>query len=143
MNVTFIDTPHHLHPLVAKHHLHPLVAKHDCVISLLKVLGQPLILRSIEILRRIYDINIIKIPDKYPQGIKLLQDNFPSIDIEAFRDEGPEYDDHEKQIKTPHNDVQFKADDDDGDILTSSNPSGSGTIILENSMVHRKGKIKQ
>jgi len=82
-------------------------------------------------------------PDKYPQAIKLLQDNFPSIDIEAFRDEGQEYDDHEEQTKTPYIDVQFKADDDDIDFVSSSSPSVGGTIILENSMERIKGKIKK
>ena len=46
------------------HHLQPLVfPKHDCLVSLRKLLGQSLIRGNIEILRRICDIDIIRIPE--------------------------------------------------------------------------------
>lgn len=43
------------------HHLQLLVfLKHGCLVSLTKLFGQSLILRNIEILRRIYDIDILE-----------------------------------------------------------------------------------
>ena len=74
----FVDTPHHLQPLIS--------AKHDCLVAFLKVLGQPLMIRNIGILRSIYEIDTIEIPERYSLGFKLLRDNFPSLHIETIRE---------------------------------------------------------
>lgn len=135
MNVTFINIPNHLHPLVTKY---------DCGISSLKVLGQPLICRNIEILNRVYsDINMISIEDMYSREIKLLQDDFPSIEIQGFHNEDREHKDHnEEEIKISHSKEQFKASHRSSSIFTSSDVAGNGSTILEESSSHWKRKLK-
>ena len=135
MNVTFIDIPHHLHPFVTKY---------DYGISSHKVLGQPLILRNIEILKRVYnDINIVSIEDRCSREIKLIQDNFPSIEIQRSHDEDQEHKDYdEEEITISHSEIQFGASDRSSGILTHTDFGGNGSTILEESSLYWKRKLK-
>lgn len=72
----------------SKHYLQSLVYEneHEIPVSLLKVLNQPLIIRNLNIVTRILNIHRIKIPSKYNTALKLIQDNFPAINVEEYDD---------------------------------------------------------
>jgi hypothetical protein len=55
-------------------------------IASLKILGQPLIVRNVDIATRFMKIDTIRIPDKFPGVIRLIREKFPSINIHAFSD---------------------------------------------------------
>jgi hypothetical protein len=55
--------------------------------ALLKLAGKTLALRNIDILNTLYNVESIRIPDKYSKLASLIEDNFPSISIEVFNDE--------------------------------------------------------
>ena len=69
------------------HHLSSLIDEHEILASSLKVLGRPLIVRNVGIISRVLSIDKIKIPDEFPSALQLIQDNFPSINVEEFHDE--------------------------------------------------------
>jgi NDP-sugar pyrophosphorylase family protein len=60
---------------------------HDCPASSLKVLGQPLIVRNVEVACNVLDIDEVMIPDNFSNAATLIQDNFPSLDVQQFSDE--------------------------------------------------------
>src|SRR5919202_3326648 len=70
----------------SKHYLHSLVNENEneIPISSLKVMNQPLIVRNVSIASRILNIHRIKIPSKYNTALKLIQDNFPAINVEEY-----------------------------------------------------------
>src|ERR687886_186267 len=70
----------------SKHYLYSLVNenKNEIPVSSLKVLNQPLIVRNVSIASRILNIHRIKIPSKYNTALKLIQDNFPAINVEEY-----------------------------------------------------------
>jgi carbonic anhydrase/acetyltransferase-like protein (isoleucine patch superfamily) len=73
----------------SKHYLHSLVNENKnendiLPISSLKVLNQPLIVRNVSIASRILNIHRIKIPSKCSTALKLIQDNFPAINVEEY-----------------------------------------------------------
>jgi UDP-N-acetylglucosamine diphosphorylase / glucose-1-phosphate thymidylyltransferase / UDP-N-acetylgalactosamine diphosphorylase / glucosamine-1-phosphate N-acetyltransferase / galactosamine-1-phosphate N-acetyltransferase len=72
----------------SKHYLHSLVNENEneIPVSSLKVLNQPLIVRNVGIASRILNIHRIKIPSKYNTALKLIQDNFPAINVEEYDD---------------------------------------------------------
>jgi UDP-N-acetylglucosamine diphosphorylase / glucose-1-phosphate thymidylyltransferase / UDP-N-acetylgalactosamine diphosphorylase / glucosamine-1-phosphate N-acetyltransferase / galactosamine-1-phosphate N-acetyltransferase len=72
----------------SKHYLHSLVNENEneIPVSSLKVLNQPLIVRNVSIVSRILNIHRIKIPSKYNTALKLIQDNFPAINVEEYDD---------------------------------------------------------
>jgi carbonic anhydrase/acetyltransferase-like protein (isoleucine patch superfamily) len=76
----------------SNHYLHSLVNEKDIPISSLKVLDEPLIVRNVNIANRILNINKIKIPSKCSTALKLIQDNFPAINVEEYDDNDDEYD---------------------------------------------------
>jgi NDP-sugar pyrophosphorylase family protein len=53
-------------------------------LSSLKILGQPLIIRNIRILNQVMNIDTINIPYGLSNTIKLIQENFPLIDVKEF-----------------------------------------------------------
>jgi carbonic anhydrase/acetyltransferase-like protein (isoleucine patch superfamily) len=55
--------------------------------ALLKLAGKTLALRNIDILNTLYNIESIRIPDKFSKLASLIENNFPSISIEVFNDE--------------------------------------------------------
>jgi acetyltransferase-like isoleucine patch superfamily enzyme len=52
-----------------------------------KVFGQPLIIRNITVASKAVAIDRIKIPDIFPTALRLVQDSFPSINVEEFHDD--------------------------------------------------------
>jgi len=60
-------------------------------VSSLKALHQPLIVRNVSIANRIQNIHRIKVPSKCSTTLKLLQDNFSTIDVEEYEDDEDEY----------------------------------------------------
>lgn len=56
-------------------------AKDDSKISMLKIMGKPLILYNIEKLLLHYDIDNIVLPENFSSVSNMIQDNFPSIQI--------------------------------------------------------------
>lgn len=63
------------------------IDKNECPASSLKLLGQPLIIRNLSIVSKIFPIKKILIPEEFRDALKLVQDNFPSIDSEGFCDD--------------------------------------------------------
>jgi NDP-sugar pyrophosphorylase family protein len=53
-------------------------------LSSLKILGQPLIIRNIRILNKVMNIDTINIPFGLSNTKKLIQENFPLIDVKEF-----------------------------------------------------------
>jgi UDP-N-acetylglucosamine diphosphorylase / glucose-1-phosphate thymidylyltransferase / UDP-N-acetylgalactosamine diphosphorylase / glucosamine-1-phosphate N-acetyltransferase / galactosamine-1-phosphate N-acetyltransferase len=85
----------------SKHFLHSIVTdtnenESKTPVSSLKVLHQPLIVRNVDIINRIQNIRRIKVPSKCSTTLKLLRDNFSTIDVE-------EYDDDDERIKSNDN----------------------------------------
>lgn len=66
------------------YYLGPLIDGHECPASALKLLGLHLIVRNVGIAISTLSINSVMIPDKYRAAIKLVQDNFPQINIEEY-----------------------------------------------------------
>jgi UDP-3-O-[3-hydroxymyristoyl] glucosamine N-acyltransferase len=56
----------------------------DCPATSLKVFGQPLIVRNIQIAKEILDIDKVIVPKESTNAVKLIEENFPSIDVEQF-----------------------------------------------------------
>ena len=75
----------------SKHFLHSIVATNEnesqTPVSSLKVLHQPLIVRNVSIANRIQNIHRIKVPSKCSTTLKLLQDNFSTIDVDEYEDD--------------------------------------------------------
>jgi UDP-N-acetylglucosamine diphosphorylase / glucose-1-phosphate thymidylyltransferase / UDP-N-acetylgalactosamine diphosphorylase / glucosamine-1-phosphate N-acetyltransferase / galactosamine-1-phosphate N-acetyltransferase len=67
-----------------------------------KVFGQPLIIRNIAVASKAVDIDRIKIPDIFPTALRLVQDNFPSINVEEFHDDN-DNNDHNSSIGNYNN----------------------------------------
>jgi UDP-N-acetylglucosamine diphosphorylase / glucose-1-phosphate thymidylyltransferase / UDP-N-acetylgalactosamine diphosphorylase / glucosamine-1-phosphate N-acetyltransferase / galactosamine-1-phosphate N-acetyltransferase len=84
----------------SKHFLHSLVDDNDnenegqIPISSLKVLHQPLIVRNINIASRIPNIRRIKVPSNCSTALKLIQDNFATINVEEYDDNNSDNDDN-------------------------------------------------
>jgi UDP-N-acetylglucosamine diphosphorylase / glucose-1-phosphate thymidylyltransferase / UDP-N-acetylgalactosamine diphosphorylase / glucosamine-1-phosphate N-acetyltransferase / galactosamine-1-phosphate N-acetyltransferase len=88
----------------SKHFLHSLVEEKkeknegQVPISSLKVLHQPLIVRNVSIASRIRNIHRIKVPSKCSTALKLIQDNFPTINVEEYDDNNNDYNDNKSSI---------------------------------------------
>src|SRR4030065_456936 len=78
----------------SKHFLHSIVDttenENQTPVSSLKVLHQPLIVRNVSIANRIRNIHRIKVPSKCSTTLKLLQDNFSTIDVEEYEEKEEE-----------------------------------------------------
>lgn len=80
--MTFRSTPHH--------HLDSLLDREDeCPASTLKILGFPLIIRNLLSLRKIFNIDTICIPNHFSTASRLIQDNFPALNLKEFCDDVP------------------------------------------------------
>jgi UDP-N-acetylglucosamine diphosphorylase / glucose-1-phosphate thymidylyltransferase / UDP-N-acetylgalactosamine diphosphorylase / glucosamine-1-phosphate N-acetyltransferase / galactosamine-1-phosphate N-acetyltransferase len=94
----------------SKHFLHSIVATNEnesqTPVSSLKVLHQPLIVRNVSIANRIQNIHRIKVPSKCSTTLKLLQDNFSTIDVDEYEDD----------------------EGDDDDVIKSNDNNSSNTI---------------
>ena len=78
MELIFRNIPHDLDSLVDR--------KEECPASSLRMLNYQLIVRNVMVAQNILDIDIVSIPDKFPNACKLIQDNFPDISIKEFHD---------------------------------------------------------
>jgi UDP-N-acetylglucosamine diphosphorylase / glucose-1-phosphate thymidylyltransferase / UDP-N-acetylgalactosamine diphosphorylase / glucosamine-1-phosphate N-acetyltransferase / galactosamine-1-phosphate N-acetyltransferase len=56
----------------------------DCPATSLKVFGQPLIVRNIQAAKEILDIDKVIVPKESTNAVKIIEENFPSIDVEQF-----------------------------------------------------------
>jgi UDP-N-acetylglucosamine diphosphorylase / glucose-1-phosphate thymidylyltransferase / UDP-N-acetylgalactosamine diphosphorylase / glucosamine-1-phosphate N-acetyltransferase / galactosamine-1-phosphate N-acetyltransferase len=56
----------------------------DCPATSLKVFGQPLIIRNIQAAKEFLDIDKVVVPKESTNAVKLIEENFPSIDVEQF-----------------------------------------------------------
>jgi UDP-N-acetylglucosamine diphosphorylase / glucose-1-phosphate thymidylyltransferase / UDP-N-acetylgalactosamine diphosphorylase / glucosamine-1-phosphate N-acetyltransferase / galactosamine-1-phosphate N-acetyltransferase len=74
-------------------------------VSSLKVLHQPLIVRNVSIANRIQNIHRIKVPSKCSTTLKLLQDNFSTIDMEEYEDDEGEDEDIKSNDSNSSNDI--------------------------------------
>ena len=105
-------------------------------------------IRNIGILRSIYEIDTIEIPERYSLGFKLLRDNFPSLHIETIRENIDESGSIGKGRRTfgtvtPFSTLKPNRPFNSGITLASLGSSGSGYIFLENDMEIGRKKIKQ
>lgn len=93
----------------SKHFLHSIVDTNEnesqTPISSLKVLHQPLIVRNVSIANRIQNIHRIKVPSKCSTTLKLLQDNFSTIDMEEYEDDEGEDEDIKSNDSNSSNDI--------------------------------------
>lgn len=71
----------------SSHYFEPLMEKDECPASSLLLLGQPLIVRNIRIAITELEINTVMIPERFRSAIKLIQDNFPTLDIQEYNNE--------------------------------------------------------
>lgn len=110
----------------SKHFLHSIVDTNEnesqTPVSSLKVLHQPLIVRNVSIANRIQNIHRIKVPSKCSTTLKLLQDNFSTIDVDEYEDDEGD-------------------DGDDGDVIKSNDNNSSNTIDDNNSTAARSHNI--
>ncbi len=109
----------------SKHFLHSIVDTNEnesqTPVSSLKVLHQPLIVRNVSIANRIQNIHRIKVPSKCSTTLKLLQDNFSTIDVDEYEDD--------------------EGDDVEGDVIKSNDNNSSNTIDDNNSTAPRSHNI--
>jgi UDP-N-acetylglucosamine diphosphorylase / glucose-1-phosphate thymidylyltransferase / UDP-N-acetylgalactosamine diphosphorylase / glucosamine-1-phosphate N-acetyltransferase / galactosamine-1-phosphate N-acetyltransferase len=61
-----------------------LIDKDEMSASSLKVLNQPIIVRNLGIVNRIFSIHRIKVPSECSSVLKLIQDNFPEISVDEY-----------------------------------------------------------
>src|SRR4026208_724835 len=76
MHLVFRNSSHHLQSLMAD--------CSDCPATSLKVFGQPLIVRNIQAAKEFLDIDKVVVPKESTNAVKLIEENFPSIDQEQF-----------------------------------------------------------
>ena len=89
-------------------------------VSSIKVLHQPLIVRNVNLANKILNIHRIRVPSKCGVTLKLLQDNFSTIDVE-------EYEDSEDDIKSNDNNSS-----NDIDVNNSTSARSHDISIKEN-----------
>ena len=76
MHLVFRNSYHHLQSLMAD--------CSDCPATSLKVFGQPLIVRNIQTAKEFLDIDKVVVPKESTNAVKLIEENFPYIDVEQF-----------------------------------------------------------
>jgi len=80
LKLTFRSTP--------QHNLESLIDREDeCPASSLKILGYPLIIRNLWVVQKIFSIDTIYIPDQFSNASRLIQDNFPALNLKEFSDD--------------------------------------------------------
>jgi UDP-N-acetylglucosamine diphosphorylase / glucose-1-phosphate thymidylyltransferase / UDP-N-acetylgalactosamine diphosphorylase / glucosamine-1-phosphate N-acetyltransferase / galactosamine-1-phosphate N-acetyltransferase len=109
----------------SKHFLHSIVDTNEnesqTPASSLKVLHhQPLIVRNVSIANRIQNVHRIKVPSKCSTTVKLLQDNFSTIDVEEYEDE--------------NDDIKSNDSNSSNDIDNNSTAARSYSISIKENM---------
>ena len=112
----------------SKHFLHSIVKdtnenEDNTPLSSLKVLHQPLIVRNVDIINRIQNIHRIKVPSRYSTTLKLLRDNFSTIDVEEYEDD----DNDDEGIKSNDN-------NSDNNIENNSTAARSHNLSIKENM---------
>ncbi len=64
-----------------------MVKQNGCPASSIELFGQPLIVRSVTMAQQVYGISKVMIPSEFSDAIQLVQQGFPSIDVEEFCEE--------------------------------------------------------
>jgi UDP-N-acetylglucosamine diphosphorylase / glucose-1-phosphate thymidylyltransferase / UDP-N-acetylgalactosamine diphosphorylase / glucosamine-1-phosphate N-acetyltransferase / galactosamine-1-phosphate N-acetyltransferase len=78
MKLTFRNAPHHLYPLIENK---------ECPASSLKLFGYPLIVRNIMMAQKFMSVDTICMPDEFSDASRLIQDYFPTINLNEFCDD--------------------------------------------------------
>jgi UDP-N-acetylglucosamine diphosphorylase / glucose-1-phosphate thymidylyltransferase / UDP-N-acetylgalactosamine diphosphorylase / glucosamine-1-phosphate N-acetyltransferase / galactosamine-1-phosphate N-acetyltransferase len=104
---------------------------HECPASSLKVFGQPLIIRNVQVISNILDIDKVMIPEGFSDLVKLIRDYFPSIDVEQFSD-GSNYSNDNKNNKD--NNYNTNINDECSPVATT-------TIVDTYSLLRNNGQI--
>ena len=87
MKLIFCNTPHYLGSLMdSKNSDSNNNVQNECPASSLKVLGEPLILRNINMVKKMLNFDKVLIPNGLRKALKIVQEAFPYIDIEEFND---------------------------------------------------------
>jgi hypothetical protein len=88
LKLIFYDTTHHLDSLIdSKNSRNNNNIKKECPASSLKVLGEPLILRNINMARKKLNFDKVLIPNGLHNALRIVQEAFPQIDVEEFSNE--------------------------------------------------------
>ena len=74
--LVFHNSDHHLQSLITHYN--------DCPATSLKVFGQPIIVRNVQLAKEILGIDTVILPEGHSNAIKLIQDSFPSIRVEQY-----------------------------------------------------------
>ena len=77
MKIIIYETPHFLQP----------ISNNDSMSLFLKILGQPLIIWNLKIIENLKKIDTILLPEKYSDIILLIQEQFPSIQVNSITDQ--------------------------------------------------------
>ena len=129
MELIFYNSTHHLKSLLNENE-----NENEIPASSLKILGQPLIIRNINIASKVVNIDVIKIPKELPNVLKLVQNSFPSIYIEELKNNNNNDNDNNginktKSIKIPINSLvrpkTYK------DSIQNSDGNNSGIIDID------------
>jgi UDP-3-O-[3-hydroxymyristoyl] glucosamine N-acyltransferase len=87
LKLIFYNTPHYLDSLVDSNNTDSTNnIKKECPASFLKVLGEPLILRNINIARKKLHLDKVLIPKGLHNALRIVQEAFPQIGVEEFSD---------------------------------------------------------
>jgi UDP-N-acetylglucosamine diphosphorylase / glucose-1-phosphate thymidylyltransferase / UDP-N-acetylgalactosamine diphosphorylase / glucosamine-1-phosphate N-acetyltransferase / galactosamine-1-phosphate N-acetyltransferase len=106
---------------------------HECPASSLKVFGQPLIIRNVQVVCNILDIDKVMVPEGFSDVVKLIRDNFPSIDVEQFCD-GSNHTNDYKNNQDNNNNYNSSINDE-------SSPAATTTIVDTCSLLRTNGQI--
>jgi len=72
----------------------------DCPATSLKVFGQPLIVRNIQAAKEFLDIDKVVVPKESTNAVTLIEENFPSIDVEQFSSSNNDNNNNSRTITT-------------------------------------------
>jgi UDP-N-acetylglucosamine diphosphorylase / glucose-1-phosphate thymidylyltransferase / UDP-N-acetylgalactosamine diphosphorylase / glucosamine-1-phosphate N-acetyltransferase / galactosamine-1-phosphate N-acetyltransferase len=85
----------------APHHLYPLIESKECPASSLKLFGYPLIVRNIMMAQKFMSVDTISLPDEFSDASRLIQDYFPTINLNEFCDDNRGFEKYVSNISTP------------------------------------------
>ena len=92
MKLTFRNAPHHLYPLIESK---------ECPASSLKLFGYPLIVRNIMTAQKFMSVDTICLPDEFSDASRLIQDYFPTINLNEFCDDNRVFEKYASTISAP------------------------------------------
>lgn len=95
----------------------------QCLASSLKVFGQPLIIRNVQVVNKILGIDKVMIPEGFSDAVKLIHDNFPYIDVEQFCE-------NSNDNKNNHGNNNYSSNNDKSCAVTTSTTAIVDTYSL-------------